>query len=66
MQVTLGDEGSGLSAAAPLFLPMLVKKGEARPPLKLPLERRRRRKKEKEKEAVPPPRSVVVSFMEEI
>ncbi|KAL2545887.1 hypothetical protein Fot_15138 [Forsythia ovata] len=38
IQVTLGDEGSGFSKPQPLFLPVVVKNGEA-PPLRLPLVR---------------------------
>lgn len=46
MQVTLGEEGSGFSKPQPLFLPEVVKKGEAWPPLMLPLVRSRRLREE--------------------
>ncbi|KAI3466082.1 hypothetical protein Pfo_022745 [Paulownia fortunei] len=70
ISVTLGEEGSGFSKAPPLFLPVVVKKGDACPPLRLPLVRRRRLRKERE---MGPPflvarmglRIDLVSFMEE-
>lgn len=56
MQVTLGEDGSGFSNAQPLFLPVVLKKGEAWPPLRLPLVRRRRLREE-ESETGPPSRA---------
>lgn len=70
MQVTLGEEGSGFSKAQPLFLPVVVKKGDA-PPLRLPLVRRRRLREE-ERETGPVSRAArpglridLESFIEE-